>query len=99
MSLSILLTRGGTAHLLVIDGDRAALSSPVASPPGSTLTGTVAGVSAELQLKVKSCKKEGDRFRIEGRLRNTTRELRDRLHQAASSIDATAPIDRTSPID
>lgn len=81
MSLSIVLTRGGTARLLETDGDKTTLLCPIASPPGSTLTGAVEGVAAEFQLKVKSCKKEGDAFRIEGRLRNATRELRERLLQ------------------
>lgn len=90
MSLDIHLTRGGTAHLLEIEGDRATLSSPIASPPGSTLTGTVPGVATELQLKVKSCKRDGNRFRIEGRLRNATRELRDRLRNAAAPGEGTS---------
>lgn len=79
MSLAITLRQGKTAQLLETDGDKTVVASPIPSPPGSTLAGTIEGVATELQVKVKSCRKEGDLFRIEGRLRNATRELRDRL--------------------
>lgn len=79
MSHEIALRQGGTARVLETDGDRTVVLSPIASPPGSTLAGTLSGVTAEFQLKVKSCRREGDTFRIEGRLRNATRELKERL--------------------
>lgn len=79
MSLPITLRQGGTAQLLETDGDKAAVASPVPSPPGSTLAGTIPGAAVEFQLKVKLCRREGEGFRIEGRLRNATRELKDLL--------------------
>lgn len=79
MSLPIVLRQGGTAQLLESDGDKTVIESPVAAPPGATVVGQIEGLSAEFQLKVKNCKREGSGFRIEGRLRNATRELRERI--------------------
>lgn len=79
MTLPITLRQGGTAFLVETDGDKTVVASPLPSPPGSTLAATVEDVAGELQVKVKSCRKDGELFRIEGRLRNATRELRERL--------------------
>lgn len=79
MSLAITLRQGKTAFLIETDGDKTVVASPIPSPPGSTLAGTIEGAAAELQVKVKNCRREGELFRIEGRLRNATRELLDRL--------------------
>jgi hypothetical protein len=75
----LVLQNGQRAEVLESDGDTTAISSPTASPPGSTVVGRLEGIDFDLQLKVKSCKREGDAFRIEGRLRNASREVRDRL--------------------
>ena len=63
----------------VCDGDATTILSPQASPPGSTVVATLEGVSRELELKVKNCKRDGELFRIDGRLRNAPKEVRDRL--------------------
>jgi hypothetical protein len=81
MTVAIVLHQGGIAHLLQTDGDKTVVQSPLASPPGSTLAGRVEGQAAEFQLKVKNCRREGDGFRIEGRLRNATKDLKERLLQ------------------
>jgi hypothetical protein len=79
MTVHIVLRQGGVARILESDGDRTVVISPVPSPPGSTFVGSVEGSSGELQLKVKNCRRVEEGFRIEGRLRNATRELRERV--------------------
>ncbi len=79
MSCEVILKSGGNARILESDGDKTTIESPEAFPPGSTVLGAVDGVSAEFHLKVKSCKRQGETFRIEGRLRNATREMKARV--------------------
>lgn len=79
MAHPIQLKSGQRAEVVQSDGDTTTILSPQASPPGSTVVATLEGIASELQLKVKSCKKDGDLFRIEGRLRNAPKEVRDRL--------------------
>ncbi len=79
----LVLQNGQRAEVLESDGDATTILSPAASPPGSTVVGRLEGIAFDLQLKVKSCKREGDGFRIEGRLRNASREVRDRLTGAS----------------
>lgn len=79
--------KGGGAEVLVLTGDRITLSSTVPSAPGSRLDGVLAAGGA-LRVKVASCRK-GDgpdaRFTIEGRLIDTTREVRAAI---AALLDA-----------
>lgn len=79
MGHPIVLKNGKRAEVVQSDGDNTIILSPQASPPGSTVVATLEGVSRELELKVKSCKREGELYRIEGRLRNAPKEIRDRL--------------------
>lgn len=72
------LQKGGEATVLTLAGDRITLSSTIPSAPGSRLDGELAAGGA-LRVKVASCRKgQGPDacFTIEGRLIDTTREVR-----------------------
>ncbi len=69
-------------RVLSFDGARIVALSPRSSPPGSTLRGRIGGVSAELAIKVQSCRLTGtETFTVTGRLQNATRELLEALRQ------------------
>lgn len=73
--------KGGEAAVLAVTGDRITLSSTLPSAPGSRLDGVLAGGGA-LRVKVASCRKSQGPdayFTIEGRLIDTTREVRAAL--------------------
>ncbi len=79
MTHKLTLKNGEHAEIVASDGDTTTLLCPFASAPGSTVSGQLDGIDFELQLKVKRCRREGELFRIEGRLRNAAREVRERL--------------------
>jgi hypothetical protein len=83
MGHPVTLKDGQRGEVVRSDGDHTFLLCPFASPPGSTVLGTLDGIAHELQLKVKNCKRQGDAFLIEGRLRNASREARERLTSPA----------------
>lgn len=70
------LSDGSLAEVVQSDGDKTTIRSPLPSPPGSTVRGTVAGLTNEFQLKVRGCKKNDDAFVIDGRAQNATRAIR-----------------------
>jgi hypothetical protein len=72
------LHKGGEADLVVLDADRVTLRATVASAPGSPLAGTLESGSP-VRVKVHRCRRESDRFLIEGRLVDATRGLREEL--------------------
>ncbi len=72
--------RGGEATVTALDGDRIAVLSTTPSAPGSRPDGTLAS-GAALRLKVARCRRQGDRFLIEGRLLDATRETRADLQR------------------
>lgn len=67
--------KGGEADVIAFDGDRINVLSTTPSAPGSRPTGALAG-GAEVRIKVARCKKQDDRFLIEGRLLDAPRETR-----------------------
>lgn len=71
------LEGGGRASVVETDGDRVSLRSTRAFPPGSPLSGT--SPLGTLRIKVRSCRKEGDVFHVDGRFVNLSREQRQRL--------------------
>ena len=73
------LTSGAGATIVETDGDKSLIRSPDPSPPGSTLRARIEGISCEFQLKVRNCKKDGDAFLIDGRVKNATREMKQFL--------------------
>lgn len=79
------LLSGAQATIVETDGDKTLIRTPEPSPPGSTVRARISGVSCEFQLKVRNCKKEGDTFLIDGRVKNATREMKQFLGQVAAS--------------
>lgn len=70
--------KGGEADFVALDGDRATLASTASSPPGSYLDGTL-NDGHSIRIKVRGCKREGDRFRIDGRILDLSKSLRQQL--------------------
>ena len=75
--MEIPLENEGTCTLVALEGDRATVTSPKASAPGSRFGMRVDG--RMLRLKVHRCVREGERFTIVGRFIDLTRDLRTRL--------------------
>jgi len=71
-------SKGGTAQLKRLDGERATLSSTIASAPGSRLDGTIDG-GHHLRIKVHRCVRRGDGFDVDGRVIDLRRDLRTLL--------------------
>jgi hypothetical protein len=71
--------KGGDASFVAVDVDRVTLDSSLSSPPGSLLEGTLLNDGGTIRIKVRGCKKEGERFRIEGRILDASRDLRTRV--------------------
>jgi hypothetical protein len=74
--LTINLPGAQSAQVVETDGDKTTVRAPIPSPPGSVVRGKVDGVNCEFELKVRNCKKDGDSFLIDGRMRNATREMK-----------------------
>ncbi len=71
--------KGGEADVVAFDDDdRVTLSSTISSPPGSLVDGTLNGVGS-IRIKVRGCKRDGERFRIDARILDVSRQLRERL--------------------
>ena len=77
----IAFDKGGEANVVAIDGERITLQSTISSPPGSPLAGSLQGMNpgTPIRIKVHGCRREGDGFRIEGRVIDMTRDLRTAL--------------------
>ena len=70
--------QGGTATLLETDGHFVRLLSSRSAPPGAPLT-AINETNVRFQLKVRGCRRSPehpDRFIIDGRFYNLTREQR-----------------------
>ncbi|MBK6692952.1 MAG: hypothetical protein IPG50_12245 [Myxococcales bacterium] len=82
--------KGGEADLEVLTESRVVLVSTRSSPPGSRIDGTLRlsedsaseGASSPVRFKIHSCRREGERFRLEGRPIDITRELLERVRAA-----------------
>jgi hypothetical protein len=70
--------KGGEAVIDAMNGDHVTLSSTTSAPPGATVEGALEG-GTPIRVKVRGCKRDGDRFVIEGRVIDLSRELRERL--------------------
>lgn len=79
--LTLTWQKGGDAVIESCDGTAIVLLSSVPAPPGAPLTGTLAS-GMEIQVKVHGSKKQDGepvRFRIQGRLLNASRAVKDQL--------------------
>ncbi len=72
-------SKGGEADVVALDGDRINVLSTIPSAPGSRPEGALAASGSAVRIKVARCRREGDRFLIEGRLIDATRDLRAEL--------------------
>jgi hypothetical protein len=68
-------SKGGEAEVTLLVDDLITLLSTIPSAPGSRPDGKLAS-GAAVRLKVARCRRQDDRFVIEGRLIDTTRETR-----------------------
>jgi len=81
MSLRVVWQKSGEAEVESCDSKAIVLLSSISAPPGTPLTGTLPS-GTEVQVKVHVCKKqpgEPARFRIQGRLFNASRKVKDEL--------------------
>jgi len=67
--------KGGEAQILSLDGDRISLRSTIPSAPGSRPEGTLEGGGA-LKVKVARCRSDAPEYILDGRLIDTTRDVR-----------------------
>jgi hypothetical protein len=81
------LPNDGTAQLVAIDGERVSLLATRASAPGCPLAGNLED-GTQVRVKVHRCRKQGERFLIEGRLIDATRQLRERLGTLVGTNEA-----------
>jgi len=70
--------KGGEADLETLDGDRVTLRSTTPAPPGAYVDGAL-NDGTPLRIKVRGCKRDGERFRIEGRILDLSKSTRERL--------------------
>ncbi len=77
--MHLVFDKGGEADVVAIDGERVTLRSTISSPPGSPLSGKLRDGDTPIRIKVHGCKREGEGFRIEGRVIDLSRELRASL--------------------
>jgi hypothetical protein len=73
-------TKGGEADVTALEGDRISVLSTIPSAPGSRPDGALAS-GAALKIKVARCRRQEDRFLIEGRLIDTVREARAEIER------------------
>lgn len=92
MTAAFELLLGGPVRIEELTGDRVAVESARAFPPGSTLEFRIASAADEaaaldatvFRIKVRACRRAaaGDAFRVEGRFVSLSRAARDLLLQA-----------------
>lgn len=69
-------TKGGEAAVIEARDDLVTVRSTIPSAPGSRIEGRLPSGSG-IRIKVARCKAEEGRFRIEGKLLDATRAVRD----------------------
>jgi hypothetical protein len=74
-------SKGGDAIVTTLDGDRVSVLSSTPSAPGSRPDGALVTSGAGLRIKVARCRREGERFLIEGRLIDATRDTRAEIQR------------------
>ena len=73
-------SKGGEASVRLCDGDRITVVSTIPSAPGSRPEGALPSGTL-VRIKVARCRREGERFVIEGRLLDATRDARSELQR------------------
>ena len=78
-------TKGGEADLVALEGDHVTLSSTTSSPPGSYVDGALVNDATAIRIKVRGCRRDGERYRIDGRILDASKTLRLQLGALVSS--------------
>ncbi len=69
-------SRGGKAEILTLEhSDRMTLLSTLPFAPGSSQEGAFLNGAGTVRLKVVRCRRQGDRYFVEGRLLDVTRAV------------------------
>lgn len=89
----IRLVSGEEGFILSTDGDKATLECPKAFPHGATVSALLEGSEFHVELKVFRCKKMGETYRIDGRLKNVSRAFKGAL---LSKMAADRPLKQDS---
>ena len=79
-------TKGGEAAVIEADDDRVTVRSTIPSAPGSRIEGLLPS-GGPFRLKVARCRAEGGGFRIEGKLLDATRAVRDEVAGLVAAVD------------
>lgn len=69
-------SKGGDAIVTALDGDRISVLSTTPSAPGSRPEGALSTSGASFKIKVARCRRQDDRFLLDGRLIDVTRDTR-----------------------
>lgn len=87
--------QSGRAETISFDRDEIAVISTVAAAPGTPLEGELdvpGGDPLPIIVKVRRCRREPNGFRIDGRLVNPTRALREALGPGVVDPSPPAPL-------
>lgn len=79
-------SKGGDAIVTAFDGDRISVLSSTPSAPGSRPDGALVASGAGLRIKVARCKRQDDRFLIEGRVIDATRDTRAEIQRLLDAV-------------
>ncbi len=77
--------RGGEATILKLEGERISLRSTIPAAPGTPLEGQLDDGRA-IKIKVARCRRDEPDFLIDGRLLDTTREVRLAIEHALALL-------------
>jgi hypothetical protein len=86
----------GEADIVLLDGDRVNLLSTTPSAPGSRPSGKLAS-GTPVRMKVARCKRQDERFLIEARLLDATRDTRAEIQSLLG--EPPAPVTPPPPAD
>jgi hypothetical protein len=74
----LVFAKGGEGEIAAIDGERVTLLATTSAPPGAYVDVTL-NDGTPLRIKVRGCRRDGERFRIDGRILDLAKATRDRL--------------------
>ena len=79
-------SKGGEAEVIEAKDDLVTVRSTIPSAPGSRIEGKAPSGSS-VRIKVARCRAEGGGFRIEGKLLDATRAVRDEVAGLVAAVD------------
>jgi hypothetical protein len=86
-AIALILSSGERASVTHTNGDHTTLEVPKAFPHGSTISAQIVGSEFNLEVKVFRCQRQGEQYRVDGRVKNRSRGLITLLVAAPSSPD------------